>query len=95
MAEFYNNTNLYEHRLYECSLYPYRDQNVEQVFQDGKLGDQLLHYFAEGFEYAVVVDRRLVEAQMNLVVACVREKNCYYFATKSVEWISKRLRGVT
>jgi len=68
--------NTIQYRTHKKLVISYRDQNVEQVFQDGKLGDQLLHYFAEGFKYAVVVDRRLVEAQMNLVVAYNGEVNC-------------------
>ena len=41
----------------------HRDEDVEQVLQRGKLGDELLHHLAERLEDGVVVDTGQVEAE--------------------------------
>jgi hypothetical protein len=69
MPEFCDseNTNQCSEHAVTSVIHPmctHRNEYVEKIFQGGQLWNKFLHYFAEGFEYGVVIDTGEIEAEM-------------------------------
>lgn len=58
------NDKLIPVQSHKCWLFfTYRNEDVQEVLQSGKLRDELLHHFAEGLKDGVIVNTRQVKAE--------------------------------